>query len=1318
MSKKPSEDESQKQRRKAAADQATQSPGIIDEIGQTLGCQSRIQLTDDSLVFESPLVRVSDQSGANHSGSGRYQIEGEIARGGMGVVLKARDTELGRDLAIKSLLKNSADSETALLRFVEEAQINGQLQHPGIAPVYDVGRLPDKRPFFSMKLVKGKTLAALLAERRTVDEDRQKLLGIFHQVCQAVGYAHSRHVIHRDLKPANIMVGAFGEVQVMDWGLAKVLGSGGVADEQKAKQQLQVSVIQTLRSTGSGSGSTGSQTEHGSVIGTPAYMPPEQAIGDVDLLDERADVFGLGAILAEILTGQAPFVGDSLAEVHRKAARCDTAGCLEKLSENCNDPALQTLVQTCLQPEARERFANAGLLAKELTAYFEGVQEKLVQAKVEQAAQQARTEEALLTAATERRRKRSTVAFVVAASLGLVTLASATALVYQQRSATLAAEAESVRAKAEVTQAKRQEEQKLFSAMEAEFAVASEILDRSSGIEPPRLADLDRADAALANAEKLRAQTSEIPTDRFALAEKQLANVRDSFQMFTALENHWAQALEQSTVDKSRSTAAEKDAASVPANRPIVAIRKIFSDHGLSNDRDSIASASEWLESKPRWLKWQVLTSMVKSCTVQATKSRDNENEFTDWLRNTALDYETDPWRRKVINAILEDDMPAMLALATDGQIDSQPNDYLLLLSQTLLERGQLYVLDQYEQEELWETVSPIETWQSDTTKLTTQQDGSILVEGPSTWTESLTLTFPTKGRKINALRLDTICDERLPKQGPGRSDSSVNLAIREIRLYPNTNPNKRAFASAMEISSITSSHLPRSINQPFDAIDKDFDTAWFAEHRKDQTTETAVLQIEPQTKPTPFALISITSGARVIADNATLGRFRLSVSYRDWEPTDPRLVAEELLDRVFSRNQESYRLAIAMAQSFASQSPPRVDEALRYASVAAALAPDNPIARQLIVRFSLTNNPDSDSRIFRVAIQNAREFKALTGSETEILRVANSQIALGDLLFLRDRAKSIKALTLAMDLKGGSVDRAANIGYQLNSIGQTDEAIRWFEKGIAANSRDPYLYTHYASLLNKIGKPEESLANYKRAEELSPKNITALAGIALAYKAKGQLREAIRYFEKAIEEKDSATYRLYLATTNIDLKDYPTAIEHCIGTLRLREKDYNATKRIVYCLTMMHADDSDKLIEAIQEHEHLQDLEPGIVDATIADLLDGSIVDKDPPAALRLANVGIELSPEEPRAFRSLALAMLDNDDLAQAKESAEKALQLDEPDSANALLMMALIMKRSDELKEFGQWMGKFKKAEDEHGQPTLKPDQIQKSEIFKRL
>src|SRR5213078_1024082 len=180
--------------------------GILSTLDEALGPVPRVLLREGSAGEERPARASSEEIPVTVGDAGRYQLHGEIARGGMGVVLKGRDVDLGRDVAVKVLLERHLDSPEMVRRFVEEAQIGGQLQHPGIVPVYELGQFADERPFFSMKLVKGETLAALLAPRKDPTDDRARFLGIFQQICQTLAYAHSRGVLHRDLKPANIMV--------------------------------------------------------------------------------------------------------------------------------------------------------------------------------------------------------------------------------------------------------------------------------------------------------------------------------------------------------------------------------------------------------------------------------------------------------------------------------------------------------------------------------------------------------------------------------------------------------------------------------------------------------------------------------------------------------------------------------------------------------------------------------------------------------------------------------------------------------------------------------------------------------------------------------------------------------------------------------------------------------------------------------------------------------------------------------------------------------------------------------------------------------
>jgi serine/threonine-protein kinase len=203
------------------------------------------------------------------------------------------------------------------------------------------------------------------------------------------------------------MVGAFGEVQVMDWGLAKVLPEGGVADEERASRQQEpedVTTIRTARSSGSG---VGSETEAGSLLGTPAYMPPEQANGLVELLDRRADVFGLGAVLCEVLTGKPPYVGRSYEEVRRKAANGDLAEATARLDGCGADAELIALAKQCLAPEAIDRPKDAQAVADGPSAYLNGVQERLQTAQRERAV-------ALAHEAEQRKRRRVQAALVAA----------------------------------------------------------------------------------------------------------------------------------------------------------------------------------------------------------------------------------------------------------------------------------------------------------------------------------------------------------------------------------------------------------------------------------------------------------------------------------------------------------------------------------------------------------------------------------------------------------------------------------------------------------------------------------------------------------------------------------------------------------------------------------------------------------------------------------------------------------------------------------------------------------------------------------------
>ena len=291
----------------------------------------------------------------------RYETLRELARGSMGVVKVARDLSLQRLVALKELRPEGAVPNAAA-RFLDEARITAQLQHPGIVAVYEIGVDPEEeRPFFTMQLVEGRTLQDILTCLTQGDPDtvrrfsRARVLNLFMQVCMAVAYAHSRGVIHRDLKPANIMLGEFGEVFVMDWGLAKIVRTG--VDRPVVGGRPDEAVF---------------RTRVGDITGTPSYMSPEQAMGLVDALSERTDIYSLGAILYEILAGRPPFVGDTAQAILRQVRASDPELPGDVAPDAEIAPDLESVVMRCLARDPKDRFARATEVRDEVEASMLG----------------------------------------------------------------------------------------------------------------------------------------------------------------------------------------------------------------------------------------------------------------------------------------------------------------------------------------------------------------------------------------------------------------------------------------------------------------------------------------------------------------------------------------------------------------------------------------------------------------------------------------------------------------------------------------------------------------------------------------------------------------------------------------------------------------------------------------------------------------------------------------------------------------------------------------------------------------------------------
>ena len=292
---------------------------------------------------------------------GRYVYAGaevELGRGGIGRVLLATDRHLGREVAIKQLLPATveeggsqlADAET---RFVREARICGQLEHPNIVPVYELGRRRDGRLYYTMKVIRGRTLESAIAGARTLAE-RLALLGHFSGLCQAIAFAHSQNVVHRDIKPENVMIGEFGETVVLDWGGAKVRG------ERESRIGAQLAELEH----------NPRRTAAGTWVGTPLYMSPEQALGEVDEIDERSDVWSLGVVLYQLLTGRPPFAAATMAELVPQIVDEEPPPVAAVAPEV--PPALAAIVERALQKAPHQRYPSARSMWLDIEAFRSG----------------------------------------------------------------------------------------------------------------------------------------------------------------------------------------------------------------------------------------------------------------------------------------------------------------------------------------------------------------------------------------------------------------------------------------------------------------------------------------------------------------------------------------------------------------------------------------------------------------------------------------------------------------------------------------------------------------------------------------------------------------------------------------------------------------------------------------------------------------------------------------------------------------------------------------------------------------------------------
>ncbi len=311
-------------------------------------------LSDDSMKHLRSVVDLPDLSKTH------YKLIERIASGGMATVYKAEDTRLKRPVAIK-VLSSTNFTDEFIARMTQEAHLIAELEHPGIVPIHDLGTLPDGRVYYVMKHVEGTTLEELIHREPEISVR----LRILQKVIEAVSFAHSKHIIHRDLKPANIMIGAFGEVLVMDWGIAAQLNTA-----ERPRQTAIGKAVDFIMEHVEQVQQPDIETAHGTVLGTPAFMSPEQARGETDVIDNRSDIYSLGAVLYFLLTDQAPFQGTDAKVIAERVLMGDFIP--PRQLERSLSKQLEAICLKAMSLQAADRYQQVSELGKDLTDCLDG----------------------------------------------------------------------------------------------------------------------------------------------------------------------------------------------------------------------------------------------------------------------------------------------------------------------------------------------------------------------------------------------------------------------------------------------------------------------------------------------------------------------------------------------------------------------------------------------------------------------------------------------------------------------------------------------------------------------------------------------------------------------------------------------------------------------------------------------------------------------------------------------------------------------------------------------------------------------------------
>jgi len=1091
------------------------------------------------------------------AGFARYQLQGEIARGGMGAVLKGRDVDLGRDLAIKVLLESHQGNAEVVRRFVEEAQIGGQLQHPGVVPVYELGTFPDRRPFFAMKLVKGQTLASLLHERTGPAQDLPRFLAIFEAVCQTMAYAHARGVIHRDLKPSNVMVGSFGEVQVMDWGLAKVLPQGGVADEAAARP-AQETVITTVRS---GSAGTGSESQAGSVLGTPSYMAPEQARGEVDRIDERADVFGLGAILCEILTGRPPFAGSTREEIRAQAARGDLTDAVVRLEASGAEIELVALAEACLAAEPERRPRNAGAVVQRVTAYLAGVQERLKAAELARVEAQTRAEEEIKRRAVadelakeERKRRRMAVALAASVLVTAGLVGGGWAYLAKQW----------------------QERTTRVTVALGEVEVLRTEAERAGD-------DLARWHTARDAAHAVEGLLADAPDE--LTRRRGTALVRDVTESAAAAEND--QKLLTTLVDIRSARADDPDRSAAD-----VAYADAFREAGIDIAALSPAEAGTKIQARPTSTRLALAAALDDWAAVR--RGRPGKQADARRLTEAARLADPDPWRNRLRELLQTSSSPERLTsvkdLAKSARFEELPAVSLLLLGSTLVDTGDL------------------------TGGWAVFRDGQRLYPGDVWLNYALARCLEGLARREEAIRYYMAARSLRPEtshllanalEAKGETDQAIAIFQDLARLRPKDGRHLAALGIALTSRGRTEeakAALEAAVAAARAAIE--LKPGVWAHHT------TLGFALSHQGKPSE-AIAAFHEALRLKPDDLE-ARGNLGAALRE----------EGKLDEAIAECRETIRLKPDLAPSHANLgnalfNQGKLEEAITACREALRLKSDFSEAHK-ILGTALHNQGKLDEAIaeFRAALRikfddvqahtNVGAILSKQGKLEEAIAelrealrfkpdLPAAHMNLGISLGMEGKLEeAIAELREALRLKPDQAEAHYNLGLALANQGKLDEAIAEYRAALRLKPDFIEAHTNFGNALRLKGALDEAIAKHREVIRLKPDSTDAHNNLGNALIDQGKPAEAIAEYREALRLKpDSTEPHNNLGNALRDQGDLREAIAEFRVAIRLKPDYPTAHYNFGIALVMQ-----GKLEEAIAEYRTALRLKPDHAEA------------------------------------------------------------------------------------------------------------------------